>query len=161
VAKGCQKRFIVQSIHGSPDITTSENQQPQDISLPKRNIILIGSGSTAQKKVAGIKKNGLFLANSIVELNTLISPEQNPDRNINKINSIILLIYPGDDIFAVKELYNIALEINVLVTTIIIYKPGSMPINPHKSLSKIRSISNMVVITSDENYLEYMLDCML
>jgi hypothetical protein len=141
--------------------TISDNQEPQDINLPKRNIILIGSGPTAQKKVAGIKRNGIILANSIVDLNKLISPGQNSDRNSNKIISIILVIYPGDDISAVTEIYNIALEIKVLVTTIIVYKPGSMPINPQKSLSKIRSISNMMVITYDDNYLEYMLDCML
>jgi hypothetical protein len=141
--------------------SVSDNQKTQDVNLPKRNIVLIGSGSEAQKKVVEIKRDEILVSNSMVDLKNLISYGQKSHKNNLKINSIILLTNMGNDISAVTEIYNIALEINVLVTTIIVYKSGSMPINHHKSLTKIRSISNMVVITSDESYLEYMLDCML
>ena len=147
--------------HLSP--STSDNQESHIVALTRRKMVLFASAPSAQKIVASIEKKGVHLLHSISDLNdhSSLQPDQANTKNSTNINSIIILACPGDDISAVTDIYEFAVNKNLLVTTIIVYKSSCMPISNFKSLAKLRASSDMVVITSDENYLEYMLECLL
>ena len=114
-----------------------------------RSIVLFGSVPNGQKITAGVKRKGVYVVNSISELNERASLGRNTDKsNIKQINSIIILACSGDDISAAPDIYKIASNINVLVTTIIIYKSCCIPISNLSVLSELRASSDMVVITS-------------
>jgi hypothetical protein len=127
-----------------------------------RSCVLYGSLPSAQKITAGVNRNGVHVVNSIAELIDQTSLSRNQDgSNCRHINSIIILACSGDDISALANIYKIASDINVLVTTIIVNNSSCIPISSSNTLTDLRASSDIVVITSDENYLEYMLDCLL
>ena len=143
--------------------STSDNYESHNIDTTRRKIVLFASVPSAQKIVAGIEKKWVDLLYSIIDLNDHLSLQRNQEENKNstKLNSIIIIACPGDDISAVTDIYEFAVNKNILVTTIIVYKSSCMPISNFKSLAKLRASSDMLVITSDENYLEFMLQCLL
>jgi hypothetical protein len=125
-----------------------------------RNIILFASKPTAEKIISEIKRPGVYQFKSVEDLDNQVNPQQNQDE-IKRLNSIIILVYPGDEISVLPNIYKSIQKFNVLVTTIIINKSESIALGEFQSLAFIRSASDMVIITSDDTCLEYMLDCLV
>lgn len=127
-----------------------------------RNVVLYGATPNGRHLVSTIDKKEVYIVNSTSELNGFISTENNSDKEKSvNINSIIIVACPGDDVSAARDIYIIATKLKVLITTIVIYNSCCMPINNFSSLPDLRASSDMLIMTSDKNYLEYFLDCLL
>ncbi len=123
-----------------------------------RRTLLFGTTPGGRNIVSTVKKKEVIIVNTKTELNETISTSNS--ENNNGINSIIIVACPGDKVSEAKDIYTIATNIKVLITTIIIHDSCCMPINNFSSLPDLRASSDMLIITSDKYYLEYMLDCL-
>lgn len=117
-----------------------------------RSILIKATSPTGLKIVQGSNSKSMLVDCSNTEIEKIFDTK-NPD-------SIFIITSPGDDLNDISDVKNFALELNILVTTIIILNECCQSMRNTGSLDKLRSVSNMVVFTSDKNYFAYALECL-
>lgn len=80
------------------------------------------------------------------------------------VGSVVVVARPGDNVDAMPVIYRCALEMRALVTTIVVADDcGHDCCRPQKSsafLAALRGTSDMMIATSDEEYVQFMAECL-
>lgn len=113
--------------------------------------------------IAGrIYNPGVYFTNSFGQLHDYIKGEGSKLETIlNRINSIIVAACPGDDLSDLPNIYRLAQDINVLLSIVVLLpKNQCLRDNPPSALTILQNFSDMLILTSDETYLQYMIECL-
>lgn len=121
-----------------------------------RTLVLFGTRPGGKRLLARRGRDGVFIVEQADEFRDLAAGVRlEPGR---RVNSIIVVARPGDDVSMVKDIYSIAVKYKVLVTTIIVVKSVCRSHENTEQLGSLRASSDMVVITSDDDYLQCMVE---
>ena len=123
-----------------------------------RTLVLLGPRPGGKRLLAGPVRDGVFVVESAAEFRELAAGERlDPGR---RVNSIIVVTRPGDDVTMAGDIYSIAVKYKVLVTTIVVVKSACRSHENTEQLGSLRASSDMVVITSDDDYPQCMVENM-
>jgi hypothetical protein len=128
-----------------------------------RHLALYGAAPRGKKIASKVARNDVRVVTSLEHLYeiTAYKKEGEYSRDHGHIGSIVVIVCPGDELTVVSGIYSLATELKILVTAIIVTDSGCKAISHSESLNLLRKSSDSVVITSDETYLQYMLECVL
>ncbi|NNE37011.1 MAG: hypothetical protein HKN08_01800 [Gammaproteobacteria bacterium] len=124
----------------------------------QRTVLLHGTPGQGVQYIKDFKREGVINLVSVSDLENIIHNQSEVDNN-RKINSVLIVTKRGDDISKLQLLYEFAHKLNILVTTIIIYRTACKTAHRADIPAELRKISDMVIYTSDEEYLKFMIEC--
>lgn len=126
--------------------------------LSHRIVLLYGTGPGGKSYVGNFKRPGVLKLADKAELEKYLAQQSDPG-NKERINSILIITTPGDNMSLVSDLHEFAVNSNILLTSIIIIKTFCDMTGYSDQLGNLRRISDMVIFTTDQNYMEYMVEC--
>ncbi len=124
----------------------------------QRTVLLHGTSTQGEKYIKGFKRDGVINLVAVSDLDSMYQRQSDLKKN-HKINSILIVTKRGDDISDLPLLYEFAHKLNILVTTIIIYHAKCKTAHHSNIIAELRKVSDMVIYTSDEEYLQFMIEC--
>ena len=108
--------------------------------------------------MGNFKRPGVFKIADKAEIKKYVERQSDPE-NRERINSILIITTPGDNMSLISDLHEFAVSSNILLTSIIIIKTFCDMTGYSDQLGSLRRISDMVIFTTDQNYMEYMVEC--
>jgi len=130
------------------------------VSVPNRilrKVALFGTQPQGKLLAAMVIREDVCRMNSVNELRDYISRE---DRN-SQIDSVVIVIAPGDDLSGLPTIYNQSIDSHILVTVVIVTGKKCTYAQNTGTNAIIQRSSDIIIRTTDELYLQYMLECVL
>jgi len=124
--------------------------------LAGSTVALFGMEPRGRVLAAGAVRKGVALLDHAVELDKLAAqPGNGTSRHLQ---SIIIVVCPGDDMSPVPFIYNRAIELHKLVTVIVINRSEHGVAKHSGSSGILQGSSDIIVITPDQTCLDHMLE---
>jgi hypothetical protein len=123
-----------------------------------RIVLLYGTGPGGKSYVGNFKRPSVIKITGKADMQKYIVQQSDPS-NKEKINSILIITTPGDNISLISDLHEFAVRSKILLTSIIIIKTFCDMTGYSDQLGSLRRKSDMVIFTTDQNYMEYMVEC--
>jgi len=130
------------------------------VSVPNqilRKVALFGTQPQGKLLAAMVIREDVCRMNSANELRDYISRE---DRN-SQIDSVVIVIAPGDDLSGLPTIYSQSIDSHILVTVVIVTGKKCTYAQNTGTNAIIQRSSDIIIRTTDELYLQYMLECVL
>ncbi len=126
--------------------------------LSNRIVLLYATGPGGKSYVGQFKRQGVSKLEDKADLENYLAQQSDPE-NKERINSILIITTPGDNMSLISDLHEFAVSSNILLTSIIIIKTFCDMTAYSDQLGSLRRISDMVIFTTDQYYMEYMVEC--
>lgn len=126
-----------------------------------RKVALLGMQPRGKLLAAQVVRQDVSIMDSVNQLREYTARTgQNVDNN-KQIDSIVVVTSPGDDLSEIPAVYNIAVDAHILVTAVIVTGKKCRSTEYSATNAILQGSSDIIVRTSDESYLRYMLECVL
>ncbi len=128
-----------------------------------RKLALIGTPPRGRLLAAQVIRHDVSILNSVNELREYtVGTRQTAEKDKHKqIDSIVVVTRPGDDLAEIPAIYTLAVDAHILVTTVIVTAKKCSSNTSAGTNAILQGSSDIIVRTSDESYLRYMLECVL
>ncbi|HKU17595.1 MAG TPA: hypothetical protein VJQ52_24585 [Steroidobacteraceae bacterium] len=121
---------------------------------PQHQVFLLGLEPGGSKLAARVEHGGAYVHRSLQEYFD----------STQKISSVVVVARHGDDLAPMASIYERALQARALVTTIVVAhdcdRDCCRPPQSSRFLAALRVNSDMLIATSGEDYVQFILDCL-
>jgi len=127
-----------------------------DMDLAGSTVALFGMEPRGRMLASGAVRKGVALLDRADDLEKLAAQQCNGTSQ--HLQSIIIVVCPGDDMSPVPSIYNRAIELHKLVTVIVINRPEHGVVEHSGTSGILQGSSDIIVITPDQTCLDHMLE---
>jgi hypothetical protein len=129
----------------------------------QQQVLLFGLDPGGHRLAARVEQDHVHTVESLQEYLDYTHERADAGGNAGRrISSVVVVARDGDNVEPMPTVYRRALEMRALVTTIVVADDGGRGKRQKSSafFTALRGTSDMTIATSDEDYVQFMLDCL-